>query len=131
MFSSVSQMYKPIYICNIFYFLKLYLIGAMYHFYLNCLFVTSFLFVNLMRNLTILLKVFQRPHVGFIVTTKFLFTITKISPIFIIFFLLNFLDLFYFFSLTFASCEQLASYAGLCFSYLILTFRNIHFSLRV
>lgn len=99
----------------------------MYYFYLNCLFVTSFLFVNLMRNLTILLKVFQRPQVGFIVTTKFLFTITKISPIFIIFFLLNFLDLFYFFFLTFASCEQLASYAGLCFSYLILTLMNIHF----
>lgn len=96
-FSSVSQMYRPIYICNIFFFFKLYLIGALYHFYLNCLFVTSFLFVSLMRNLTILL-VFQRPHGGFIVSTKFLFTITKIPPIFIIFFLLNSLDSFYSFS---------------------------------
>lgn len=60
----ISQMYRPKYICNIFYFFKLYLIGAMYHFYLNCLFVISFLLLNLMRNLTILL-VFQRPHVGF------------------------------------------------------------------
>lgn len=95
-------------------------------FYLNGLFVTSLLFIcESYQKFDYFFSLFRDPMLAFLtVSTKFLFTITKISPIFIIFFLLNSLDVF----CSFSNISKLRSISFLFWSFFFLS--NIYILLN-